>query len=433
MGKGKDGCKEQSPQSGMGILSAGEEQALQYQEELQALRDRFGDEVADLTAPRSSEELEQLASLYGQDLLRRHSSGTRARAGRAREAKDAADLFRQMVDMNVIEDPAALKEFSRQAGIVLRHHPDYQMRRQAAGMLMFCNERMAQRIARKFFNRWKNYGFSFEDMMQEAQIGLAEAAEDRDGKRRRVWEDYRRAVAEWEETGKDLGKKEPKPPTEADMKVFDPDKASFLTFAMQKINMRIGRMVELNSEQRFGHKISTEKFHMIGKVLYEKGLLEAKQNDDITAEMLIDQPGMKEFEPGKSREERIALCQECLDMGSMRAVRLNERVRSGDDSEYTERGALIQDPKQNTSGEAEDSVMHQEMKKLLQGALSPEEVHYIAAIDLEGIFPEWPAASNDAEMAERMGVKPSRVKTVRKEARRKMRAAMASAGWEIPS
>jgi len=432
MGKGASGCKDDK-QPGMGLLSAGEEQAIQYLDELQMIRERFGDNVAELVAPRSDEELEQVAKLYGRDLLRSHTINSRGEKSRGRPVNSGADLFRQMIDMNVIEDFAALKEFSRQAGIVLRHHPDYEMRRQAAGMLVFCNERMAQRIARKYWNRWKNFGFSYEDMMQEAQIGLAEAAEDRDGKRRRVWEDYRRALEEWGDTGKALGKKEPKPPTEADVKVFDPEKASFLTFAMQKINMRIGRMVELNSEQRFGHKVSTEKFHMVGKVLYEKGLLESKQNEDITAEMILQQPGMKDFEAHRSHEERMALAQDCLDMGSLRAVRLNERVRSGEESEVTERGALLKDDRQNTSGEAEDKVMHRDMKKLLTKSLTGEEIHCLAAIDLEGMFPEWPAADNDADLAERLGIKASRVKSIRKEARRKMKVAMQTAGWDIPA
>jgi RNA polymerase sigma factor (sigma-70 family) len=343
------------------------------------------------------------------------------------------EIFRRLIDLNVIDDMAMLKEFSRQAGIVLRHHPDYEMRRQAAGMLIFCNERMAQKIARKYHNRWKNFGFSMEDMFQEAQIGLAEAAEDRDGKRRRVWEDYRRALAEWEESGQVLGKTKPKPPKESDVKVFDPDKASFLTFAMQKINMRIGRMVEHNSEQRFGHRVSTEKFHQVGKVLYEKGLLEVKQNDDVTAEMLLRQPGMTEFEPDRPQKERLALCQDCLDLGSTRSVRLNERVRNGEESEYTERGALIPDQRQNTESAATDNVVNQEMKKIMKGCLNDEEMHYIGAIDLEGMYGEWPAASSDDELAQRLGVKPSRVKSIRKEARKKLRSAMKTAGWDIPS
>jgi len=435
MGKGVGGCKG-SPKSGMGLLSAGEEQALQYADDLQKLRDSFGPDVdvAELVTPASDEELERLAKLYGSQLSRKHGMATLGRGAKhTQQIATNEEIFRRMIDLNVIQDMSVLKEFSRQAGIVLRHHPDYAMRRQAAGMLIFCNERMAQKIARKYHHRWKNFGFSFEDMFQEAQIGMAEAAEDRDGKRRRVWEDYRRAMQEWEESGEVLGKTKPSPPKESDVKVFDPDKASFLTFAMQKINMRIGRMVEHNSEQRFGHRVSTEKFHQVGKVLYEKGLLEVNNKDNITAEMLLKQPGMAEFETGKTQKERLALCQDCLDLGSMRSVRLNERVRSGDDSEYTERGALMSDYRQDTAGEATDKVVNKEMKTLMKGCLNDEEMHYIAAIDLEGMYSEWPAANNDEELAQRLGVKPSRVKSIRKEARKKLRGAMKTAGWEIPA
>ena len=52
MGKGASGCKDDK-QPGMGLLSAGEEQAIQYLDELQMIRERFGDNVAELVAPRS--------------------------------------------------------------------------------------------------------------------------------------------------------------------------------------------------------------------------------------------------------------------------------------------------------------------------------------------------------------------------------------------
>ena len=283
MGKGKGSNGTCTP-----IGSALGEQgtlAERYGDDLPSIQRRLGEAVrrdgstpqlAELTAPASEEELEALARRYGSSLEGKYGQLTQRRQARNRsEARmDKLDAFSRMVDMNVISG-SALVQFSRLAGMVLRHHPDPRARSRAAEILIMVNQRGAIEMAGKWFAMVKSQGFSRDELLSACQEGLLEAAEERDQKRRRLWKEYDQAKAVWlAGGGAESGDREPMPPTEEDVKVFDPEKASFYTYAKLKMYMRCQRYVEQNSGSRFGLPIPTALYHQLSTIIQERASTE---------------------------------------------------------------------------------------------------------------------------------------------------------------
>lgn len=442
-----------------GVLDPETELAARYGDDLEAIKARLGQatrsggktaQLASLTAPPSEDELEALAKRYGATLESQYGRLTAGR--RAKNASDEelsrGDAFSRMVDTNVIPS-TMLVQFSRVAGMVLRHHPDPQLRRRAAEILIMVNQRGAIEMAGKWWAMVKTQGISRDELLSACQEGLLEAAEERDQKRKRLWDEYDRTRAEWEEGGREGA--EPMPPTEDDVKVFDPEKASFYTYAKQKMYMRCQRYVEQNSGSRFGLPIPTAVYHQLSKILQEKAAIE-DAGGEATADALLDRerlnktlrpalplkssdktrirkelleelghkPSDEEIE-AKARQERKEDLEDKLALASRHQVSLNKVMRGSESA--TEFEHFLQDERRDTAREAieEAEGSGSDLVFAIEEMLSPEESRYLGALDLSEVLPGHQPAENATELAEREGVSREHVMKVLREGRQKIK------------
>ena len=470
MGKGKGSNGTCTP-----IGSALGEQgtlAERYGDDLPSIQRRLGEAVrrdgstpqlAELTAPASEEELEALARRYGSSLEGKYGQLTQRRQARNRsEARmDKLDAFSRMVDMNVISG-SALVQFSRLAGMVLRHHPDPRARSRAAEILIMVNQRGAIEMAGKWFAMVKSQGFSRDELLSACQEGLLEAAEERDQKRRRLWKEYDQAKAVWlAGGGAESGDREPMPPTEEDVKVFDPEKASFYTYAKLKMYMRCQRYVEQNSGSRFGLPIPTALYHQLSTIIQERAAIE-DTGQEATVEALLDRPRLnKTLRPelplsdkekiklrkelleelghvpsseqldAKVREMRRADLEEKLQLANRHQVSLNKVMKGSESASEFEQ--FLQDDRQDTAREAIEEIegINPGVVAALQEALSPEESRYLGALDLKEILPGQRPADNAAALAEREGVSKDHVLKVLSAGRKKIRSCLKAEGGRL--
>ena len=470
MGKGKnDNC------ASMSIALDGDAQlAARYGDDLEAIRGRLGASVrqdgstpdlASLVAPASDQELEEMAARYGTSLEGEFGRLTQSRVARnnteARQNKLSA--YERMVDLNVISG-SMLVRFSRVAGMVLRHHPDPRMRSRAAEILIMVNQRGVIEMAGRWWAMTKSQGFTRDEMMSAAQEGLMEAAEERDAKRRRLWAEYDRARASWMERGGPEGsEREPMPPTEDNVKVFDPEKASFYTYAKQKMHMRCQRYAEQNSGRRFGLPIPTEVYHQVSKIMQERAAIEDAGGRDATKEMLLDRPRLKDaLEPNlplapkmraklrkdllaelgekptkeqvdaRARAMRMTDLEEKLEIASRNQISLSSVIRGSESNSEFEQ--FLQDDRQNTAQEAiwEAEGEDPGLRHTVESALTPEESRYLGALDLREVLVGYQPADNAAQLAEREGQSKAHVLKVMREGRKKLRQALVDAGLNVP-
>jgi len=466
MGKGKNGeCVAMA-----GVLDPETELAARYGDDLQTIKTRLGQatrvsgntaHLAALTAPASEEELESLARRYGATLESKYGRLTHKRQTKnsSPERLERYNAFQRMVDINVISGNM-LVQFSRVAGMVLRHHPDPRTRRRAAEILTMVNQRGAIQMAGKWWAMVKSQGISRDELMSACQEGLLEAAEERDQKRLRLWNEFDRDRAAWVAAGQGS---EPMPPTEDDVKVFDPEKASFYTYAKQKMYMRCQRYVETNSGNRFGLPIPTAVYHQISKILQEKAAIE-DSGQEATPEALMERERLngtlKPALPLSSSEKtkiRKALLEELghkpsddqleqqviklrradlddkLSLAARHQISLNKVMRGSESA--TEFEHFLQDQRQDTARQAieEAEGSNPELVNAIQKMLTPQESRYLGALDLKEILPDHKPAENVAELAEREGVSCDHVLAVLRDGRKKLKTGLrAEAGHLVP-
>lgn len=346
-----------------------------------------------------------------------------ARKSHRRAINDGGDVLERAIDSFSV-----LAEYERTVVEVSLHHPDPRMRERAHTLVNLCNQKMVRKAALGWFQSYKSYGFRLDDIIAEGQIGLAEANETLANKTARLHRDAEAA-----------GKDPQTAVTDKDLKVYDPtlDKgrgtASFMTYGLPKVNMRIRRYIENNSERVYGARIPTEPFHEVVKVSHViKKLQAADSRAQVTPEAVLAHPDMVDHKPyqGLADADKLARVQATMEMSQMRGKSLNERLRgsAGGEEGDAEMGDMLRDERPSAAREAESAMVLDSLRQIMDEALDADERLLVGCLDMDGMLEGFEPAETNAEMAERLSMSIDRVRARRNSGMKKLRAAMLDQG-----
>lgn len=286
-----------------------------------------------------------------------------------RTISNGASLYESTVDQFQV---FGNREQEHQVAMIMRFHPDEEMRRRAREAMVMHNQRWVLREAGS--PRWRGRGVEYTDLVQAGQEGLLEAADK-----------------------------------------FDPERGiTYITHAKWWVQQKMQRATEKDSATLFGARVPMEVYSDIARVRRSMKAFEARSENDPSIEALA-----------KESKISAARANAALSIFLNRPMSMQQRLRSddGDDMEF---GNTLVDNNPST----ETRVLNTDRRAAISNAfksLDDEERMVMGATLGHG---EWEEMSV-REMEDTFGLKRSRINQLRKVGQEKLQKSLTEQGYGV--